>query len=160
MRLAAPLRVVWDWNWSPAVCAGPARPSPAARRSVGQKLVDAQVLMLEVGYPGHSSIVEGELSDALRGFTGLLSIVVTPSVAERLGGGERVEGLQPAELWVDVTPPSDGSSAGALPRTAFARRLSVYNDFRGSGTGIVKNRLPTLSPYSGSTGRNSSERRP
>ena len=105
-KLAAPLRVTWDWDWPPVAHPGapPRRPPPELVREVAEEVVGARVLLLEVGYPDSDALTGGELARALAGFTGELSLVLGPVAAAVLAEARPWEGLRAAEVWLDATP--------------------------------------------------------
>lgn len=107
-RLGAPLRLTWDWDWPPIAHPGapPRRPPPEAVREIGAGIVRAGVLLLEVGYPDAEALRSGELAAALAGFTGALSLVLTPGVAAELAASRPWEALGAGEVWLDATPES------------------------------------------------------
>ncbi len=122
MKLAAPLRVTWDWNWSPAVQPGAPADGPEEKMAmaIGGELARARVLLLEVGYPGLSSIRSGLLRSVLKGVAAQVSLVLTPETVAALPVGDfSPESFGAVEVWVDVTPRGGGSGKGrALPRSA------------------------------------------
>ncbi len=122
MKLAAPLRVTWDWNWSPAVQPGAPADGPEEKMAmaIGGELARARVLLLEVGYPGLSSIRSGLLRSVLKGVAAQVSLVLTPETVAALPVGDfSPESFGAVEVWVDVTPRGDESGKGrALPRSA------------------------------------------
>jgi GeoRSP system SPASM domain protein len=131
MKLAAPLRVTWDWNWSPAVQPGALAPGPGKKRAaaIAGELARARVLLLEVGYPCLSSIRSGLLRSVLEevGAQGSLALT-TETVAALSAGGFSAKSLGTAEIWADVTPRSEESGKGpALPRAVDG---SVWPDIR------------------------------
>ena len=117
MKLAAPLRVTWDWNWSPVVQPGAPSPGPGKKEAmvIGGELARARVLLLEVGYPGISSIRSGLLRSVLEGVGAQVALVLTPETVAALPAEAcSPEALGAAEVWADVTPREDAS--GALGR--------------------------------------------
>jgi radical SAM protein with 4Fe4S-binding SPASM domain len=113
-KLAAPLRLTWDWDW-PAIAhpgAPPRRPTPEAVRATGAEIVRAGVLLLEVGYPDPGALRSGELAAALAGFTGSLSLVLAPSAAGDLAVSRPWEALGAEEVWLDATPEGGGVPPG------------------------------------------------
>jgi radical SAM protein with 4Fe4S-binding SPASM domain len=106
--------LTWDWAWPPIVHPGAPlrRPSPEEACVIGAEIVRARVLMLEVGYPDPRALLSGELVDALRGFEGSLSLVLTPTSAAELAGETPWEALGAEDVWLDMTP----GTGGAVPR--------------------------------------------
>jgi hypothetical protein len=104
-KLAAPLRLTWDWDWPPVVHPGaPARrPTPETVRTIGAEIVRAGVLLLEVGYPDPEALRSGELAAALAGFEGSLSFVLAPA-AVALVGENPWRALGAEDVWLDMTP--------------------------------------------------------
>jgi radical SAM protein with 4Fe4S-binding SPASM domain len=113
-RLAAPLRLTWDWAWPPIAhpAEPPRRPPPELVRAIGAEIVRAQVLLLEVGYPDAAALASGELAAALEGFPGSLSLVLAPAAAADLAGAKPWEALGAEEAWLDATPGADPLPAG------------------------------------------------
>jgi radical SAM protein with 4Fe4S-binding SPASM domain len=105
-KLAAPLRLAWDWDWPRIAHPGapPRRPSPEAVRTIGAEIVRAGVLLLEVGYPDAEALRSGELAAALAGFGGSLSLVLDPAAAAALAGFDAGRSLGAEEVWLDATP--------------------------------------------------------
>jgi len=105
-RLAAPLRLTWDWDWPPIVHPGapPRRPPPEAVRAIGAEIVRAGILLLEVGYPDAGALRSGELAAALAGFPGSLSLVLAPAAAGELAESRPWEALGVEDVWLDATP--------------------------------------------------------
>ena len=105
-RLAAPVRLTWDWAWPPIAHPGaPSRRPPRdLARGIGAEIVRARVLLLEVGYPDARALLAGELAVALEGFEGSLSVVLAPDAASHLAG--ELSRITPAaaEIWLDATP--------------------------------------------------------
>jgi radical SAM protein with 4Fe4S-binding SPASM domain len=112
-RLGAPLRLTWDWDWPPVAFPGapPRRPSPDAVRAIGAEIVRVRVLMLEIGYPEPEALRSGELSAALAGYEGILSLVLTPRAAA-LAEERPWEALGAADVWLDVTPGGEAIPGG------------------------------------------------
>jgi radical SAM protein with 4Fe4S-binding SPASM domain len=111
-KLAAPLRLTWDWAWPPIAHPGspPCRPSPEMVSAIGAEIVRARVLMLEVGYPDPEALRAGELAAALAGFEGSLSLVLAPNAAAALSASKPWVALGAEEVWLDATP-----GVGAIP---------------------------------------------
>jgi radical SAM protein with 4Fe4S-binding SPASM domain len=123
-RLRAPLRVTWDWEWPPI--ARP--PEPGARRAgselrgaIGAEIVEARVLLLEVGHPDATELAGGALAAALAGFCGTLSLALDPETAAALGGSRPWEALGAEEVWLDVTPAGGAPLPGSLRRWPHVR---------------------------------------
>jgi GeoRSP system SPASM domain protein len=131
MKLAAPLRVTWDWNWPPVVQPGTTAHGPGKKRAVaiGGELARARVLLLEVGYPGFSSVHSGFLRSVLEGVGAQVSLVLTPETIASLQADDfSPESFGAAEVWVDVTPGGEEKGNGrALPRSDDG---SVWTDIR------------------------------
>jgi radical SAM protein with 4Fe4S-binding SPASM domain len=123
-KLAAPLRLTWDWDWPPIVRPGaPARrPTPEAVRTIGAEIVRAGVLLLEVGYPDPGALRSGELAAALAGFEGTLSLVLGPGAAASLAGFDLRSRLRAEEIWLDATPGGEPLPPGleAWPSVRFS----------------------------------------
>jgi radical SAM protein with 4Fe4S-binding SPASM domain len=113
-KLAAPLRLTWDWAWPPIAHPGspPRRPSPEMVRAIGAEIVRSRVLLLEVGYPDPDALRSGELAAALAGFAGSLSLVLAPDAAGELVASRPWEALGVEQVWLDATP------GGAAPQHA------------------------------------------
>jgi GeoRSP system SPASM domain protein len=111
-RLAAPLRLTWDWDWPPIAHPGARRrrPAPEMVRAIGAEIVSARVLMLEVGYPDPEALLSGELAAALAGFEGSLTLALAPSSAAALATAKPWVALGAEEVWLDATP-----GVGAVP---------------------------------------------
>lgn len=122
MKLAAPLRVTWDWNWSPVVQPVALANGPGKKMAmvIGGELARARVLLLEVGYPGLPSIRSGLLRSVLKGVGAQISLVLTPETVTALPVDDpSLESFDAAEVWVDVTPRGGESERGrSLPRSA------------------------------------------
>lgn len=119
MKLSAPLRVTWDWNWSPAVQPEERGEGPAADRIrlIGEELARAGVLMLEVGYPGISSFRSGLVLSVVGSIPAQVSFVLAPETIDALGGDEPWKDAGPAEVWADATPsPELEGGEPKLPR--------------------------------------------
>jgi radical SAM protein with 4Fe4S-binding SPASM domain len=127
-KLAAPLRVTWDWDWPPVAhpAAPPRRPPPDLVREVGRELVRARVLLLEVGYPDPAALAGGELARALDGFAGQLSLVLGPAAAAALGASGAGASPGAAELWLDITPAGPDAAPTALAGTAPWEGVRLY----------------------------------
>jgi radical SAM protein with 4Fe4S-binding SPASM domain len=113
-RLAAPLRLTWDWDWPPITHPGspPGRPTPDAVRTIGAEIVRSRALMLEVGYPDPEALLSGELAEALAGFEGRLSLVFAPAAAAALAERRPWAALDVEEVWLDATPGAGAVSTG------------------------------------------------
>lgn len=109
---AAPLRLTWDWAWPPIAHPGapPCRPAPELVRAIGAEIVRSRVLMLEIGYPDPQALLSGELSAALSGFEGALTLVLAPTAAAVFGDEKSRAALGAEEIWLDATP-----GAGEVP---------------------------------------------
>ncbi|HEY6000227.1 MAG TPA: SPASM domain-containing protein [bacterium] len=153
-RLAAPLRLTWDWDWPPIVHPGAPRrrPTPEEVRTIGAEIVRAGVLLLEVGYPDAQAVRSGELAGALAGFAGSLSVVLDPRGAEALAGVDLCADLGAEEVWVDATPVGDcGLPAVPAAWPAVRFHLTAANAAavaagieRAAGAGATAVSLPNL----------------
>jgi radical SAM protein with 4Fe4S-binding SPASM domain len=89
------------------------------------------VLLLEVGYPDPAALTGGELTEALAGFAGQLSLVLGPAAAAALGGSGPLERLGAAEVWLDITPAGADDApavpAGPAPWSAVRLYLTAQN---------------------------------
>lgn len=105
-RLGAPLRVAWDWSRPPVARGGgaPVRADRDTRLAVGAEIVRAQVLLLEIGYPGAGEVLAGEPATCLQGFAGSLELVLDADAAEALDPEKARGRLGPAAVWLDATP--------------------------------------------------------
>jgi len=128
-RLAAPLRLTWDWARPPIAHPGepPRRPTPELVRAIGREIVRARVLMLEVGYPDPDALRAGELAAALEGFAGSLSLVLRPAAAAALLVEKPWAALGAEEVWLDATPGVDSLPAGLEAWPAVRVYLSAAN---------------------------------
>jgi radical SAM protein with 4Fe4S-binding SPASM domain len=125
---AAPLRLTWDWDWPRIAFPGAPsrRPSPDAVRAIGAEIVRARVLMLEVGYPDPEALRSGELTAALAGFEGSLSLVLTPAAAV-LADQRPWESLGAEDVWLDMTPGGEAIPPGLEGWTAQRFYLTAGN---------------------------------
>lgn len=127
-RLAAPLRVTWDWDWPPIVQSGAPlrRWQPELLREVGAELVRARVLLLEVGYPDARALAAGDLARALAGFAGQLSLVLDPAAAAVFRDTPAGERPGAAEVWLDATPLAAGAEAHGPVETVAWPAVRIY----------------------------------
>lgn len=115
MKLSAPLRVCWDWNWPPVVMVGPADPRSDRREAVSAALAGARVLMLEIGYPSRADIADGSLAAAVKKVGAATALVLSLREARELDDPARslLAGL--GDIWIDGT--ADLAAVGDdLPR--------------------------------------------
>jgi len=120
VKLSAPLRVTWDWNWPPAIRADaePSGPGGERARIIAGELKAAKVLMLEVGYPGAEDLSSGLAASVLGGAGSQVSLVLDPDTIAALGGkGWKETGA--GEVWADMTASINGQGEPPpLPRLA------------------------------------------
>ncbi len=130
MKLSAPLRVCWDWNWPLPVRRGsPAGNADGDRvRLIAAELAKARILLLEVGYPSLSDITGGVLRAAVEKVPAQTSLVLDPQVASRLGAAELRQETGAGEIWIDGTPPD--AAAGEKAAVPRARDGSVWPELR------------------------------
>jgi GeoRSP system SPASM domain protein len=130
MKLSAPLRVTWDWNWPRVVQPGATAGSPGREKVelIAAELARAGVLMLEFGYPAAEDIRQGLLATAIGRAGGMASLALTPETIADLGEAELRNTLGPGEIWADVTPlEGKEMEQDALPRREDG---SVWPDLR------------------------------
>ena len=130
MRLSAPLRVIWDWNWPPVVHPEIAGKGPGAERArvIGRELKRARVLMVEAGYPGIQDLRGGLVASVLGEIPAQVSLVLSAGTIAALGGEEAWSAAGGGEVWADVTP----LGAGEREETVLPRKPdgSVWPDVR------------------------------
>jgi radical SAM protein with 4Fe4S-binding SPASM domain len=117
VKLSAPLRVCWDWNWPPVVMEEPAAPRIEGRETVAAALARSRVLMLEIGYPSPSDITGGSLAAAVKQIAAATAIVLSVREARELDDESRrlLSGL--GEVWIDGTEdPGDGGDNSSWER--------------------------------------------
>jgi GeoRSP system SPASM domain protein len=130
VKLSAPLRVTWDWNWPRVVQPGSKASGPGREKveTIVGELVRAGVLMLEIGYPAAAEVRQGLLALAIGRSGGITSLAMTPETITDLGEEELRSILGPGEIWADVTPlEGQETGKGALPRR---ENGSVWPDLR------------------------------
>jgi radical SAM protein with 4Fe4S-binding SPASM domain len=118
MKLSAPLRVTWDWNWPAVVRPGmPLVPLNRGRAElISAELRRAGILMVEIGYPAAGDIRDGLVARALEKTGANGSVVVSPDVIIELGEKELRQALGPTEVWADITPEKGrGAERKSLP---------------------------------------------
>jgi len=128
VKLSAPLRVTWDWNWPRVVQPSSTAESPGRDmvNVIAAELGGAGVLMLEIGYPGADDIRGGLLRSAVEQIPGQTSLALLPETFEGLGGEEPWREMGVGEVWADVTPGGEGGKT-TLPRRPDG---SVWPDLR------------------------------
>ncbi|HWR98667.1 MAG TPA: SPASM domain-containing protein [Candidatus Methanoperedens sp.] len=138
-KFATPLRLTWDWDWPPVVHPGspPRRPAAETVREIGAEIVRAGVLLLEVGYPDPEALRSGELTSALEGFAGSISLVLAPAAAAALTDSRPWEAPGVGHVWLDATPVS-GVLAAGLEGWPFVRFYLTAGNLEAAATGIER----------------------
>lgn len=130
MRLSAPLRVIWDWNWPPVVHREIVGKGPGAERArvIGEELRRARVLMIEAGYPGIQDLRDGLVASVLGEIPAQVSLVLSAATIAALGDEEAWGAAGGGEVWADATPlGTDEREKTVLPRKPDG---SVWPDMR------------------------------